>query len=55
MRENRPYGSEGGVGESPSRPLSRRGGMVGFAGNAHGMQFVVIVAALTQRSQSLDT
>ena len=22
MRENRPYGSEGGVGESRSRPLS---------------------------------
>jgi hypothetical protein len=22
MRENRPYGSEGGAGESPSRPLS---------------------------------
>ena len=25
MRENRPYGSEGGVGESRSRPLSRYG------------------------------
>ena len=25
MRENRPYGSEGGVGESPSLPLLRRG------------------------------
>ena len=25
MRENRPYGSEGGVGESPSRPLSKMG------------------------------
>jgi hypothetical protein len=24
MRENRPYGSEGGVGESRSRPLSIR-------------------------------
>ena len=23
MRENRPYGSEGGVGESPSLPLSK--------------------------------
>ena len=22
MRENRPYGSEGGEGDSPSRPLS---------------------------------
>ncbi len=25
MRENRPYGSEGGVGESPSLPLSQLG------------------------------
>ena len=25
MRENRPYGSEGGVGESRSRPLSMEG------------------------------
>ncbi len=24
MRENRPYGSEGGEGFSPSRPLSHR-------------------------------
>ena len=24
MRENRPHGSEGGEGESPSRPLSKR-------------------------------
>ncbi len=30
MRENRPYGSEGGEGFSPSRPLSDRISRTGF-------------------------
>ena len=31
MRENRPYGSEGGVGESPSLPLSKIGDLAAQA------------------------
>jgi hypothetical protein len=29
MRENRPYGSEGGVGKSRSLPLSNEGAVIG--------------------------